>query len=51
MEEDIEFLECTPPEIMEMAKEATNNLLPNKSKKIYMTTYEEFFKMVQEQKC
>lgn len=39
-EETISF--CTPPDLVERANEATADLLPNKSKKIYEVCYKRF---------
>lgn len=33
---------CTPPELLAVAKDATENLLPKKSTKRYLTTYNNF---------
>ena len=41
----------TPPELREAAKQVKNELLPEKSKTIYMTTYKTFLKWKCEHKA
>ena len=39
---DDEHFNCTPPDILETANTAVNNLIPKKSKKQYENAYKEF---------
>ena len=42
---DVEdILECTPPQVAELAKSAVEQLLPSKSTKVYEASYERFQK-------
>lgn len=45
MQRSEEFLRpCTPPDVAEMASRVTMNLLPEKSKKIYLKVYDDYKK-------
>lgn len=42
--QDLDLLNCTPPEMREIAEQATEGLLPQKSKQLYLRAYLDFKK-------